>query len=112
MSGAPTDRDLGANTRKTQSLEDGTMLNPFDNPMAKTFHKNLHAQAEKALALSQKAVDFQVDQAKKADKLAREQAVANTKAAMEAWQAGAKMVMDAHKEAVAAMAPKADAAEA
>jgi hypothetical protein len=92
------------------------MLNPFDNPMSQTLHgdlhRNLHAQAEKAVALSQKAVDFQLDQVKKADKLARDQAVANTKAAMEAWQVGARMVMDAHKDALAAMAPTAQTAEA
>ena len=88
------------------------MLNPYDNPMSQTLHKNLHAQAQKAVALSQKALDFQLDQVKRTDKLVREQAVSNTKAAMEAWQTGARMVMDAHKDAVAAMAPKAEAAEA
>lgn len=88
------------------------MLNPFDNAMTQTFHKNLHAQAEQAVALSQKAVDFHVEQAQKADKRVREQALANTQAAMEAWQAGARMVMAAHKDALAAMAPKAPSAEA
>lgn len=88
------------------------MLNPFENPMTTKLHSSLHAQAEKALSLSRQALDFQMDQVQKLDQLAREQAVANTRAAMEAWQAGAKMVMDAHAQAVAAMAPAESPAEA
>ena len=53
-----------------------------------------------------------MDQVEKIDQLAREQAVANTRAAMEAWQAGAKMVMDAHAQAVAEMAPTASTPDA
>lgn len=83
------------------------MRNPFDHPMSHAVHRCLHAQAERAVALSQAVVDFQRDQADAADKLVHDQAMANTKAAMDAWHAGARMVIDAHRDAVAAMPPSA-----
>ena len=48
----------GPVVREPHLPEDQTMLNPFENPMTTKLHASLHAQAEKALSLSRKALDF------------------------------------------------------
>lgn len=84
------------------------MLNPMDNPFTKSFRTTMSKQAQQALELNKKAVEWQLEQLQSADKVMREQTANAMKMSIDAWKTSTEMVLEMQQKGVEAMTPAAE----
>jgi hypothetical protein len=84
------------------------MQTPFDANATKAFRTQLANAGEQALAMNKQVMDFQLDQVRTADALARKNVTATLDFANKAVAKSAEMMLDMQRKGVEAMTTAAD----